>query len=171
MYGFFHCFEYLFLIGIISFAIGRMLPKKWFDYEMFPYKPFEFEHGGAFYNRFGIKKWRDKVPDMSRILPGTIPEKSLSSKISAEQLDTLIKETCIAEFIHTVLCILGFRCVVIWPGAGGWIVSFLYMFLNIPFNMIQRFNRPKLARVAEFLRKKEQGAGAFEPGLCKRENQ
>lgn len=60
------------------------------------------------------------------------------------QIPILIKETCIAEATHVLAAILGFGCVFIWEGIGGWIVSIAFLLFNLPFVIIQRFNRPRL---------------------------
>ena len=56
----------------------------------------------------------------------------------------MIRETCVAEFIHVLLCIASLGCLRIWPGFGGFCMAFLYTLGNIPFIMIQRYNRPRL---------------------------
>ena len=60
----------------------------------------------------------------------------------------MIQETCIAEFVHIVLFVLGFGCVLIWEGPGGWMAAAVYNLLgNVPFILIQRYNRPRLQRL------------------------
>ena len=34
--------------------------------------------------------------------------------------------------------------VFVWDGIGGWIMSILFLLFNIPFIIMQRFNRPRL---------------------------
>ena len=59
-----------------------------------------------------------------------------------------------AEFIHVLLSILGFGAVFIWPGVWGWVIAIVY-FLggNLPFIIIQRYNRPRLQRLEDGTRK------------------
>ena len=40
------CCGYYASIGLLFFIIGRILPKKWFDYNAFPYKAFDCEKDG-----------------------------------------------------------------------------------------------------------------------------
>lgn len=150
-----HCLVYLCLIGIFGFFVGRILPKNWFHPDGGLFRLRAFEKNGAFYNRLKVKRWMNKVPDMSKILPGMMPPKSLSPGIRPEQLDLAVQETCIAEFVHVVLGLLGFFCVLIWEGIGGRILALLYLVGNLPYIIIQRYNRPKLMRIAERLREKE----------------
>lgn len=92
---------------------------------------------------------------MSKILPGMMPSKKLPKRATFAQLERMVQETCIAELVHNLLCIMGFGCVLLWRGAGGWIVAFLYMMGNIPFSIIQRYNRPKLVQIMQKLKCKE----------------
>ncbi len=147
---FVHCVIYGAILGVISFVIGRILPKKWFSYEAFPYKQFKWEQGGAVYNRLRIRKWQKAVPDMSRIFSRWMPPKKLSGCPNAETLELMLQETCIAEFTHGWLCVAGLACIRIWPGPGGVILTFVYIALgNLPFILIQRYNRLRLAKLME----------------------
>lgn len=149
MDGLLGCILYLALIGILSFIIGRILPKEKFQFHRFPFYEFASENGGRVYKKIGIQIWKGKLPDMSRICPAWISSKKLPTAPSAGQIEYMIQETCIAESVHTLLCLLGFLCVLIWKGLGGWIVSILYMLGNIPYIIIQRYNRPKLIMILQ----------------------
>ena len=65
-------------------------------------------------------------------------------------MGVLIAETCVAECVHFWLIILSLGIFVFWR--GGWAVVFclVYNLLgNLPFQIIQRYNRPRLRRLAE----------------------
>lgn len=49
------CGIFIVLIGIAGFLIGRLLPKSWFRYDLFPYRPFPLEKGGAIYAALGVR--------------------------------------------------------------------------------------------------------------------
>lgn len=155
MEGLLRCFFYLAAIGLILFLFGRMIPKKWMLYNRFPYSPFSFEKNGKIYQSLRVHRWRERLPDMSKILPAMMPSKKLPKQATAVQLERMIQETCVAELVHNLLCILGFGCVLLWRGAGGWMIAVLYMMGNIPFCIIQRYNRPKLVRIMQKLKSKE----------------
>ncbi len=144
--NFLHCFIYLAVIGTITFYIGRILPKSWFNYDRFPYRSFKWESGGKIYDKIKIKKWQNKLPDMSKIFTHIMPAKKMVS-LKRERIELMLKETCIAEAAHLALMIMGFGCVSIWEGKGGAIVSALYFIANIPFVLIQRYNRPRLRKI------------------------
>ena len=139
--------RYILCTSIVVFILGRVFPRKWIFEDRFPFKSFGFEKGGRIYNKIGIMKWKTKLPDASvtitKILPKFMPRKRIDQ---GDQIPILIKETCIAEATHVLVAILGFGCVFIWNGIGGWIVSIVFLLFNIPFIIIQRFNRPRLIR-------------------------
>lgn len=149
MRGFLRCIGYLAVVGVANFLLGRVLPKKWFRWDRFPYRPVPGE--GKLYERLGIRRWKDYLPDMSRILPRVMPSKRLPSVLTGPALERMLQETCVAEFIHVLLILPALYCAWLWPGAGGWTVFLLYAVLNLPFVMVQRYNRPKLARIASKL--------------------
>ena len=130
--GFLRCCVYYGILAVVSFFIGRLLPKSWFHGDKFPYR---------------CASWEDKVPDMSKIVPKLIPAKRLDTDFRA-QLPRMIEETCVAEFTHFVLILLGFYALRLWPGTGGAVVTAIYiLFGNLPFLIIQRYNRPRLQKL------------------------
>ena len=153
---FIDCIIYFAVTGIIFFFFGRLLPPRWFHWERFPYKTLPFEKGGALYKRLRIQCWQNKVPDMSRILPKLMPPKRMVNKDDGGLL-RMIQETCIAELTHGVLCVTGLHCMNIWPGLGGTALATLNVFFfNLPFILIQRYNRPRLVRLYYRRQKKEE---------------
>lgn len=148
---FWSCFWYLIATGAISFLIGRIIPKGWFRADAFPYRAYDFEKNGKLYESLNIRHWQNRLPDMSRILPGWMPAKNMAGDYKA-RLPQMLQETCVAELIHTLLCISGLYCLKLWPGAGGVLTVILYItFFNLPYILIQRYNRPRLLRLAQKL--------------------
>lgn len=144
--GFWGCVKYLAATGIVSFIVGRILPKKWFHHDKFPYMLYQFEHEGRLYEKLRIRSWHRKLPDMSRILPKLMPAKRITFN-ETHRLPEMIRETCVAELIHGLLCFAGLHCVSIWQGAGGTLLAMLNILGNLPFILIQRYNRPRLVRL------------------------
>ncbi len=143
--GFLRCCVYYALLGVVSFFIGRLLPKRCFRSDRFPYRSAPWE--AKLYRALRVHDWQDKAPDMSRIVPKLIPAKKLDADFRT-QLPRMLEETCVAEFTHFVLILLGFYALRLWPGPGGAIVTAIYiLFGNLPFILIQRYNRPRLQRL------------------------
>lgn len=148
------CVVYLAAIGCLSFIVGRILPKFLFYENSFPFRIFSFEKEGEIYERIGIKSWQNKLPDMSKVFPSLMPSKKVKEE-SPVAIYRMVQETCVAEFIHGALAVLGFACIFIWKNIGGAVVSFLFLLGNIPFILVQRYNRPKLVRVYKKMLKRE----------------
>lgn len=145
------CIIYLIVTGIISFVLGRILPKAWFKEETIPFRLFSFEKEGKIYKKIGIHKWQNKVPDMSRIFKNIMPAKKMEKDLQ-NKLPRMIQETCVAEFIHLLLCFLGLYCIRLWDGIGGYMIAILNILGNLPFILIQRYNRPRLLYLKRKLR-------------------
>ncbi len=159
MSGLKKCILYIVVSGIVGFIAGRLFPRDRFRYDEPPFRELPFENGGHFYRRLKIHRWHKLLPDMSRILPGLMPPKRVTRHISAAQAEVMVQETCIAEVIHVSLGLCGLAIPFLWPGAGGVVACLLYILLgNLPFILIQRFNRPKLRMLLEKCRRAEQRA-------------
>ena len=139
------CFAYAAILGVLSFFLGRLLPKRWLRPEKFPFRTYAWEE--KLWKTLQIRKWQSKVPDMSRLFKKLMPEKKLTRQ-TAQDLPLMIEETCVAELTHGLLCLAGLALLKIWPGAGGTILCVIYIvFGNLPFLLIQRYNRPRLQKL------------------------
>ena len=154
MIPFLRCALYLAATGIGAFFLGRLLPKTWFRGDAFPYCCYPAEQ--KLFRALHIKDWQSRVPDMSRILPALMPAKKLTAETFSD-LPRMIQETCVAEMIHVLLSLTGLGCLAIWPGIGGAIVTAVYILLgNLPFILIQRYNRPRLQRLLALQQRKQE---------------
>lgn len=67
---------YVALLGVLSHIIGQALPRRWFNADRFPFSSFRWEQGGRIYETwFGIRAWKDKMPDMSRVMKDMLPKR------------------------------------------------------------------------------------------------
>lgn len=146
---------YALILGIVSHYFGESLPRKLFSADRFPFRPFFWERDGKIYERLHIRQWKTRVPDMSRYLKDMLP-KRLTPHATAEEVETLAIETCIAEFVHDTLCILAVGFYFIWKNFIGVILAVIFFLGNLPFIFIQRYNRPHLRKLAHRLAKKEE---------------
>ncbi len=132
---------YVCISGFISNIIGYLLPRDQINSDMFPYTSLKFEREGKIYLLFKVRKWKNKVPDMSKVLKSLYP-KAIASRPSPEQIQRLIQETCVAELVHTLLIVSSplVKCFVNEPYED--LFTVLYILGNIPYIIIQRYNRP-----------------------------
>ena len=145
MKPFFFCLLYMTALGVLFFVIGRLLPKCWFHAERFPWRCVPSEQ--KLWKWLHVKQWQAKAPDMSRVFRKILPAKKLTRE-NFDDLPRMIQETCVAEWTHFVLSLLGLALLKIWPGIGGVCMTALYILLgNLPFIIIQRYNRPRLQKL------------------------
>lgn len=151
-----NCVVYLALLGIASQFIGMALPRSVFTGEGFWFKCRAWEKGGRIYEKLGVRSWKALVPDMSKLFKKSMVPKQITGGVTVEKAVTMLKETCVAELIHTLLCVLAFPCLFIWQGMGGGILWVVYALGNTVFIIIQRYNRPRYASLIKRLNKKQQ---------------
>ncbi len=135
---------YIAVLGILSHFAGQALPRAHFSAEKFPYRAAAWENGGRVYEKLGIKRWKDLMPDMSRIMPDML-KKKLTGSSREDGCGALIAETCVAECVHWWLIVLSAGIFLFWRGALAAVFWLVYNILgNVPFIIIQRYNRPRL---------------------------
>lgn len=135
--------------GICSLTVlivGLLLPRRWFSPDSALFAERKWEDGGRIYNKLRVGKWKGRLPDMSKYIKGMIA-KRLHGRETADDIGRLISETCVAEAAHLALMVLALGMIVIWRGVGGVICCVCYAAGNVPYIIIQRYNRPRLRRM------------------------
>lgn len=138
--------KYVALIGILAHVLGEALPRRWFHWDRFPYRAFSWEREGRIYEAIGIRRWKDHLPDKSKHTKKTFT-KQMKGHDSIDGLVRFLQETCVAECVHWCLLLLSFPLYSYVPTVFGAAVTALYALSNLPFIMIQRYNRPRLLRL------------------------
>lgn len=141
-------------LAVTSHFIGQALPRESFFADKFPYHPFAFEKNGSIYRRLGVQKWMDRVPDMSRVMGDMVPKK-LHRNMTAEDVRVLIRETCVAEHVHFMLCVVFLFVSRFWEDRTWIFFWLIYAAGNLPFIIIQRYNRPMLVRLLHRMEARE----------------
>ena len=142
--------------GFASFLFGQSLPRCWFDPEGAMFKCRPWEKGGKVYHKVWVHKWKDIVPDMSRIIPGVFKKKASIAR-SPELMGRLVLETCVAEFIHWLL--IAIISPAVFVALGGWegaLAAAVYALGNLVFVIIQRYNRPRLVEIHKRMEKRRE---------------
>lgn len=143
--GFAACAAYAAVLGVLSFVLGRVVPKGIFHSDRFPFKTSARE--ARLYDALRVKSWQNKLPDMSRLFKKLMPEKRMTAASLAD-LPRMLEETCVAEATHVVLSVCGLAMPLLWPSVGGVAFAAVYILLgNVPYVIIQRYNRPRLQRL------------------------
>lgn len=133
---------------VLFFVACQKLPDSKFSPERERYSERSWEHGGRWYREnLKIQLWKDKVPQ--HIGKEGFSKEHLTD-VSIDYLDRFILETCRGEWLHWKDCLCALIAFLIDPLLVGLVASFLILLANLPFAMIQRYNRFRL----QVLRKK-----------------
>ena len=138
------------IIGIFAHVLGERLHREKFNPQKFPYRAFSWEDGGKLYLRLGIQHWKEWMPDKSKFVKKSYT-KSVGALRSSQHMLRLVQETCVAEFVHWVLLAISPVMLLTMQAPGSIVGMLLYGLSNIPFIMIQRYNRPRLNELYERL--------------------
>ena len=125
------------LIGVVS---SRQCRDR-LDPHSFWFRQHRFEPG--LYRLLKVKRWKDKMP--------TYDPQAFSLK--DRDLNDIILNSCNAELVHEVCMAAGFLPLAMVPFVGAFWVFFITSTLSAMadgvFVLIQRYNRPRLLRLAE----------------------
>ena len=144
---------YLLALSLLAHPVGQALPRRWFFGDRWPWAPAPFEKEGRFWRKLGVHRWKDKVPDMSRLL-GDMVKKQLAPDGKTDYA-LLVQETCVAECVHWALTLLSAGIFFLWRSGWAALLWLVYNVLgNVSFIVIQRYNRPRLQKLAEKTRRK-----------------
>ena len=149
------CLLYIPAMGILAHMIGEALPRKWFNPEAWPFAPFKFERNGRIYDKLAVRQWKDRLPDMSKVMHD-MTRKSVSMAQGSAHAQNVVRETCVAETVHWVLMLLSWIIYRIYACTLGAVIAVIYALSHIPFIIIQRYNRPMLLLLAKRLKQREE---------------
>jgi len=125
-----------------AWAFTRM-PVAWFN----PGNAFAWERGGRFYEHvFGIKRWKDRLPDAARWFGGGFAKGTLTGT-NRDYMERFIRETWRGELCHwaALACAAVFF---LWnPWWGDVIIVAYALVANLPCILVQRCNRARFERL------------------------
>ena len=127
--------------GFTQFSAER------FDYRCLFAHPRGWERGGRFYERvFAIKRWKDKLPDASRMFHGGFAKAKLQTA-TPEYLDRFLRETWRGEVVHW-LALLALPLFALWnPWWGVLVNAAVALAVNFPCILALRYNRARFQRL------------------------
>jgi len=130
----------------LAWSFTQLAPAR-FDYRSFFARPRSWERAGRIYERlFAIKRWKDKLPDASRIFHGGFAKAKLQTA-APEYLDRFLRETWRGEVVHW-LALLAIPLFCVWnPWWGVLINAVVAMALNFPCILALRYNRARFLRL------------------------
>ncbi|MEG1524864.1 MAG: hypothetical protein RRZ24_08615 [Clostridia bacterium] len=134
-------------IGLLAHILGEALPRGAFDWTRFPYAPYAWEQDGKFYSKLRIERWKNRLPDKSKFVKSTVEKSIRASGRTAAHMERLVQETCVAECVHWALLLVSPVLLLTMEGPWNILMTILYGLSNLPFIMIQRYNRPRLVKM------------------------
>lgn len=143
------CFFLWAALQLAASWVCLKLPERMLDWRIFPFRTFDWERGGEFYQKwFRVHQWKRHLPD-GGALRGEEYRKKTLAHLTEEHMRRFLVESCRAEATH-FLAILPF-----W--AFGFLAPpevILYMLLyalavNLPCILVQRYNRPRVVEVLQ----------------------
>lgn len=139
----------LLIDGIVAF-IGRRLPKKWMDPNKKIFTTSKKEL--AFYEKIGVRKWKDKVPELGGFT--SFHKNKLSDPWNNEYVERYMLEVCYGVIIHLFSPFFGFLIVLLdYKMYTGW--SWMWLTIMLPVALVNgvlillpafilKYNLPKL---------------------------
>ncbi|MGD6793383.1 hypothetical protein [Metabacillus indicus] len=101
------------------------------------------EKSGRLYERLMIKRWKDRMPEAGGLFPGGVSKKHLHA---VKDMERFVLETKRGELSHWIQ-LIAFLLFFIWNTPAAVLINGLYAAcFNLPFIMIQRYNRIRLNR-------------------------
>lgn len=150
-------------ISLAMTFICEKIPKKIYYYKKWLFRERKWEKEGKIYDKlFKVKKWKAKLPDISDFMKWRFNKKHLG-EVDNNYLSTFLTESCKAEFTHWMI-ILSTLLFNIWSDIQSFVLIFLIAFiLNMPYIIIQRYNRPRLIKLLQ--RTSSNGGGVKVPAV------
>lgn len=133
---------------IITFFCSK-LPKSIFDYKKWLFRERAWENNGQIYqNIFRVRVWKRFMPELSDFIKSIFPKKTIK-EYNTLYLSNYLAESCRAEMTHWNI-ILSSVLFSLWNDASNsFIMAVIAVILNMPYIIIQRYNRPRIIKLLE----------------------
>lgn len=113
------------------------------------FKVFTFEKDGLFYEKFfKIRLWKDKAFDGTKILKQGFSKKTLLNK-DPQYLNRFLLEINRGELSHWLQILPAPLFFLFNLPLVGWLMVLYAIVANLPFILIQRYNRARLSRIVK----------------------
>ncbi len=108
-----------------------------------------------FYERLGIKKWKDVIPESGKYLVGFAKDK-IAEPDNNEYLLKFLRETCYAGIMHTLSFFAGFIALIFMPYRLTIVLpaAIVNAFLQLLPTLTQRYNRGRIKILYDYNEKR-----------------
>jgi glycosyl-4,4'-diaponeurosporenoate acyltransferase len=126
--------------GMHRVPLGRLVHDTWLT------RPRRFERQGRLYERLGIRRWKDRTPELGGLFAGGVSKRSSGGR---SRLQRYAAETRRAEYTHWLVMVAG-PFFFLWNPWYLALVMVTYgIVANLPCLVIQRYNRARITRIAD----------------------
>lgn len=138
-----------FFISVIITYLSNKMPDRFYSRDSWLLREREWEKRGEFYQRvFRVKLWKKLLPELSDIVKSVFPKKRIK-EYTREYLQKYIFESCKSEVTHWCI-ILSALLFFLWSEfEPAMMILLLAIILNLPYIIIQRYNRPRIMGMVE----------------------
>lgn len=152
---FYNFMAWLFFHFAISFGL-LLLPDSFFSANHWSnglFKERGFEEKGKFWKKYTrVNRWKDRLPDGASLFNVGYKKKTLPSK-RLDSVRLFIMETKRAELTHWLLMVPA-PFFFLWnPPWAGWLMIGYALIVNLPFILIQRYNRSRLIAIEKRMKR------------------
>lgn len=128
--------------NLVIFFICQRLPGSLLDPARSRFQARAWERDGHWYrDNLKIQNWKDRLPQ--HVDKGGFSKQHFRGD-SVEYLDQFILETCRGEWMHTKSMVSAVVLLLMDPPVIGLLVSLYVLLANLPFAIVQRYNRFRL---------------------------
>lgn len=132
------------IFSVVITFLSNKVPEKLYYYKKWIYKEREWERGGKFYqDKFNVRRWKKYIPELADFIKSVFPKKYIKG-YDEEHISKYLTESCKAELTHWAIILSSLLFLLwkdFWPAMRMLVIAIL---LNLPFIIIQRYNRPRL---------------------------
>jgi glycosyl-4,4'-diaponeurosporenoate acyltransferase len=133
------------ICAVVGWLAGR-LPRRWLETDTFVTRVRSFERGGSVYERLGVRRWKLRLPESNSL--GRTTRASKRTLAGRSAVPDYLVETRRAEYVHWAL-LCAAPVFLLWgPAWVGRTMTVFGIAFNLPFIVVQRFNRARANRSA-----------------------
>jgi len=134
--------------AIITYLSNRM-PARLYSSDSWLLRQREWEKRGEFYQRvFRVKHWKKLLPELGDIVKSVFPKKRIK-EYTREYLQKYIFESCKSEVTHWSIIFSAFLFFLWSEFQPAVMIVIIAIILNLPYIIIQRYNRPRIMVMVE----------------------
>jgi glycosyl-4,4'-diaponeurosporenoate acyltransferase len=138
-----------FIFSLIITYLSNRMPDSFYSRDSWLLRQREWEKRGEFYQRiFRVKVWKKLLPELGDIVKSVFPKKRIK-EYTREYLQKYIFESCKSEVTHWSI-IFSTLSFFLWSEfEPAMMIVILAIILNLPYIIIQRYNRPRIMVMVE----------------------